>query len=171
MSRGIKWLKASVGSSDHTVTARAICRKRLSFMQSLKIWKTFGKGWSNRVADIEVIGEGDPDAYMRQLIEAGASMAVLTAAEGGATAYTRRGSAHVPSRCGRLVDTVGAGDSFMAALLFRLQSDQALSRERLSAYEPAGLVDLLTFAQAAAAYTCARTGAVMPTREDIGVMV
>lgn len=123
------------------------------------------------VADIEVIGEGDPDAYMRELIEAGASMAVLTAAEGGATAYTRRGSAHVPSRCGRLVDTVGAGDSFMAALLFRLQSDQALTRERLSAYDPAGLADLLTFAQAAAAYTCARTGAVMPTREDIGVMV
>ncbi|MBW8640375.1 secretion activator protein [Hoeflea sp. WL0058] len=54
VSRGLKWLKASVGSSDHTVTARAICRKRLSFMQSLKIWKTFGKGWSNRVADIEV---------------------------------------------------------------------------------------------------------------------
>lgn len=54
VSRGIKWLKASVGSSDHTVTVRAICRKRLSFMQSLKIWKTFGKGWSNRVADIEV---------------------------------------------------------------------------------------------------------------------
>ncbi|MEO4040237.1 glycosyl hydrolase 108 family protein [Hoeflea sp. CAU 1731] len=54
VSRGIKWLKASIGSSDHTVTARAICRKRLSFMQSLKIWKTFGKGWSNRVADIEV---------------------------------------------------------------------------------------------------------------------
>jgi len=54
VSRGLKWLKASVGSSDHTLTARAVCRKRLSYMQSLKIWKTFGKGWSNRVADIEV---------------------------------------------------------------------------------------------------------------------
>ncbi|MEO4045259.1 glycosyl hydrolase 108 family protein [Hoeflea sp. CAU 1731] len=52
VSRGLKWLKAGVGSSDHTVTERNICRKRLSFMQSLKIWKTFGKGWSNRVADI-----------------------------------------------------------------------------------------------------------------------
>ncbi|MEO4045252.1 glycosyl hydrolase 108 family protein [Hoeflea sp. CAU 1731] len=54
VSRGIKWLRAGSGPADHTVTVRNICRKRLSFMQSLKIWKTFGKGWSNRVADIEV---------------------------------------------------------------------------------------------------------------------
>lgn len=56
VSRGRKWLIAGAGSNDHSVTVRRICRARLSFMQSLKIWKTFGKGWGRRVADIEAKG-------------------------------------------------------------------------------------------------------------------
>ncbi len=32
---------------------KALCAKRLSFMRSLAIWKTYGKGWSARVAKIE----------------------------------------------------------------------------------------------------------------------
>lgn len=56
VSRGKKWLKASVGSSDHTETVKKICRARLSFMQSLKIWRSFGNGWGRRVADIEARG-------------------------------------------------------------------------------------------------------------------
>lgn len=56
VSRGRKWLLASAGSNDHSETVKRICRARLSFMQSLRIWKTFGKGWARRVADIEVKG-------------------------------------------------------------------------------------------------------------------
>lgn len=56
VSRGKKWLKSSAGSNDHSVTVKKICRARLSFMQSLKIWKSFGKGWGRRVADIEARG-------------------------------------------------------------------------------------------------------------------
>lgn len=56
VSRGRKWLLASAGSNDHSETVKRICRARLSFMQSLKIWRSFGKGWGRRVADIEVKG-------------------------------------------------------------------------------------------------------------------
>lgn len=56
VSRGRKWLLASVGSDNHAETVKRICRARLTFMQSLKIWKTFGTGWGRRVADIEVKG-------------------------------------------------------------------------------------------------------------------
>lgn len=56
VSRGLKWLKAAAGSNDHSVTVKRVCRARLSFMQSLKIWQTFGKGWGRRVADIEARG-------------------------------------------------------------------------------------------------------------------
>lgn len=52
VSRGLKWLHASVGGSD-VQTIKNICAKRLGFMQSLKIWKSFGKGWGRRVADIQ----------------------------------------------------------------------------------------------------------------------
>lgn len=64
VSRGRKWLAEAVGSTNHAETVKRICRARLSFMQSLKIWKTFGKGWGRRVADIEVKGVAMALAYM-----------------------------------------------------------------------------------------------------------
>lgn len=54
-ARAKKWLAASAGGSA-VQTVKAICARRLGFVQSLKIWKTFGKGWSRRIADIEAKG-------------------------------------------------------------------------------------------------------------------
>jgi len=34
-------------------TIQALCATRLSFMRSLKIWETFKRGWSRRVAEVE----------------------------------------------------------------------------------------------------------------------
>ena len=42
VSRGRKWLLASIGGPDHE-TVKRICATRLSFMRSLKIWNTFGR--------------------------------------------------------------------------------------------------------------------------------
>lgn len=56
ISRGLKYRNqtADIAKADERV--KAICRARLSFMQGLKIWNTFGKGWGRRVADIEARG-------------------------------------------------------------------------------------------------------------------
>lgn len=57
VSRGRKWLLASLDNQDrHDRTVKAICAARLSFKRGLAIWKTFGKGWTNRVVDIEAKG-------------------------------------------------------------------------------------------------------------------
>lgn len=58
VSRGRKWLLASLDKADrHDRTVKAICAKRLGFVQSLThLWKDFGRGWSNRIADIEATG-------------------------------------------------------------------------------------------------------------------
>lgn len=56
VSRARKWLLASVGSDDDAETVKKICRARLSFVQMLKTFKHFGKGWLRRIADIEVEG-------------------------------------------------------------------------------------------------------------------
>lgn len=57
VSRGRRWLVASLDKgNDHVKTIKGICARRLGFVQSLKIWKTFGKGWGNRIADIEATG-------------------------------------------------------------------------------------------------------------------
>lgn len=53
--RAKAWLLASVGGSDDK-TVKRLCAKRLGFVQSLKIWKTFGRGWGKRIAAIEAKG-------------------------------------------------------------------------------------------------------------------
>ncbi len=54
-SRAKKWLYASIGGTD-VQTVKRICAKRLGFVQSLKTWVTFGKGWTNRITAIEAKG-------------------------------------------------------------------------------------------------------------------
>lgn len=55
VGRSKQWLLASLGGTPKD-TVKKMCAKRLSFLQSLRIWKTFGKGWARRVADIEAKG-------------------------------------------------------------------------------------------------------------------
>lgn len=53
--RAKQYLLASVGGTD-VQTVKKVCAKRLGFMQALKTWKVFGKGWARRVAGIEAKG-------------------------------------------------------------------------------------------------------------------
>ncbi|MCK9549610.1 glycosyl hydrolase 108 family protein [Aquamicrobium sp.] len=54
-ARAKTWLYASIGGADHE-TVKRICAKRLGFVQSLKTWVTFGRGWGTRIAAIEAKG-------------------------------------------------------------------------------------------------------------------
>jgi lysozyme family protein len=69
-SRAAKYLQRVVGvpldgkigpktiGATETLSAsaviRALCKDRMEFLQSLKTWRTFGKGWSRRVNDVEL---------------------------------------------------------------------------------------------------------------------
>ena len=53
-ARAKQWLAASVGGSSID-TIKRVCAKRLSFVQGLKTWATFGKGWGRRIADVEAL--------------------------------------------------------------------------------------------------------------------
>lgn len=44
---------AAADSADAAALARAICRRRLAFLQRLTRFTTFGQGWSRRVAAVE----------------------------------------------------------------------------------------------------------------------
>lgn len=57
VGRGRQWLLAGLDKQDrHDRTVKNICGRRLGFVQGLKHWKTFGRGWSNRIADIQAKG-------------------------------------------------------------------------------------------------------------------
>jgi fructokinase len=76
----------------------------------------------------------------------------------------------VPAVPCTLVDTVGAGDSFQAALLAALAEQQALSPEALRGLDAGALSNALTMASRAAAITCSRRGADLPRRTDLYAM-
>lgn len=49
---------AALGRADPRATVKAHCARRLSFVQGLKIWDAFGKGWSRRIATVEATALG-----------------------------------------------------------------------------------------------------------------
>jgi fructokinase len=74
---------------------------------------------------------------------------------------------HRPGLAVDVVDTVGAGDTFQAALLARLDETGKLERAALSGLTADEVADLLDFAVQAAAITCSRRGADLPYRRDL----
>ena len=107
------------------------------------------------------------DELAREWLAAGVALVVVTRGGEGAQAWTaaRRGSAE-PVRVD-VVDTVGAGDTFQAALLTALAERGLLSRQALATLCDADLAAVLAFASRAAAITCSRRGADLPRRAEL----
>ncbi|KMO31674.1 ribokinase [Methylobacterium variabile] len=97
-------------------------------------------------------------------LAAGVALVVVTAGPDGARAYRSGGPMiAVPGRKVAVIDTVGAGDSFHAALLARLARDGRLTRAALAALDGEAIGALVAEAVAAASLTCTRLGADLPT--------
>ena len=90
------------------------------------------------------------------------TLVVVTRGEHGATAFTETDNLEVVAPRTDLVDTVGAGDSFMAALVAVLL-EWGTPRE----LDARHLRTLLDAAGLAAAITCSRRGANPPTRREL----
>ncbi|MFY9953071.1 PfkB family carbohydrate kinase, partial [Bradyrhizobium sp.] len=67
-----------------------------------------------------------------------------------------------------VVDTIGAGDSFQAALLFALRAIGRIKNGALAQVNAGELDRALSFAAACAAFTCSRAGADPPRHFDVG---
>lgn len=96
-------------------------------------------------------------------------LVVVTHGPEGASAFTPDFSVHRPATRVEAVDTVGAGDSFMAALLAILDdwNVPADGPGALDALDEDHIGLLLHGAMIAAAVTCSRRGADPPTRQEL----
>ncbi|MFL5953787.1 MAG: carbohydrate kinase family protein [Gaiellaceae bacterium] len=113
----------------------------------------------------------EPEAVLDRVLVLGPRLVALTLGRDGAIAASADGRARVPAMPVIVVDTVGAGDSFGAALLAALFEQGAL---KPGAPRPLGdslLEHALTYAVSAAAITCTRTGAVPPSRAEIDAWI
>lgn len=81
VGRARKWLQKAIGPHDASETVRRYCRQRLSFVQGLRTWRVFGRGWSRRIANIEAIGVARATAAQSASGEAVAEKLTMHAAE------------------------------------------------------------------------------------------
>ena len=109
----------------------------------------------------------EPGSIARNWLAAGAGVVIVTQGQDGAEAFGSFGRVAVPATPVDVVDAVGAGDTFQAALIVGLAERGARSSGPLRALGSDDFTELLTFATQAAAIVCSRRGADMPTRSDV----
>jgi fructokinase len=125
-----------------------------------------------RMSDVDfefLYGGGDHAGRAKSFIEAGASLVVVTRGIKGAQAWHKQaGVVEVEAPTVNVVDTIGAGDSFQAALLFALRAIGRIKSESLAQTNADELRRALSFASGCAALTCGRAGADPPRQADVG---
>jgi fructokinase len=121
--------------------------------------------------DLRLLRSDAPEEEVCRELLAGrhTELVVLTRGGEGATAYTEGATVRVPAPRVDVVDTVGAGDSFMAAMLAMLSDWDVMSggEGALRALDDSRVELLVRGAATAAAVTCSRRGANPPTRREL----
>lgn len=118
--------------------------------------------------DLPLLHPGrDLDSIASEWLARGLRMLVVTRGAKGAIGWTRNVRVEAPGVPIELVDTVGAGDSFQAALLAWLDERQLLNEAALGAIDASQMQQALQFAILAAGSTCSRAGADLPRRNDL----
>jgi fructokinase len=113
---------------------------------------------------------GDEPIHQRAgtLLARGASLVVITRGNSGAIAWhAGAGQIEVAAPKVEVADTIGAGDSFQAALLFALHKQGRLARQQLKDIGADELRRALSFAANCAGLTCTRPGADPPWSHEI----
>jgi fructokinase len=118
--------------------------------------------------DLELLFPGDAlESAVTRWHSRGVQLVVVTRGAKGALASLRGETFEVPGRKVKTVDTVGAGDTFQAALLCGLEETGKASKAGLEALGVDDCRRLVDFAIAAAAVTCSRRGADLPRRDEV----
>ena len=139
--------------------------------------------WQSRVeelihlADILKVSDEDlelmypdiqPEVIVEKWLATGLKMAVLTRGGEGSTLYSTQGQVYIETPEITVMDTVGAGDTYQAAILdsvgdlveqFGRSWSEELSLDKLN--------EIGHYAAAAAAITCSRQGADLPSKQEI----
>ncbi|MEE4308080.1 carbohydrate kinase [Pseudomonas alliivorans] len=110
----------------------------------------------------------DPETIAKGWLNRHTHLVIVTRGTQGASIFTREhGTWSIPAKSVVTVDTVGAGDTFQAALLTFLTERQADTPKALSEITKEMLDQMLEFAASAAALTCTRVGPDLPYRDQL----
>lgn len=158
---------------DRERASRVVCldpNVRPALIGDSEAYRTRIEAWVHQ-ADIVKVSQQDlawlcPDdpieAIARRWLRTGPSLVVVTAGAEGAVGFTRADFVESSTPQVQVVDTVGAGDAFSAAMLAWLLRQERLNRERLADLSANDLGELLSFANRVSAIACTRAGADPP---------
>ncbi|TMB44441.1 MAG: carbohydrate kinase [Chloroflexi bacterium] len=144
-------------------------------IQDIDAYRTRLENWVRRAdvvkasrADMAWLYPNDPvERSARNWLELGPSLVIVTLGSEGSVGFIRAETVEVPGSPVTVVDTVGAGDAFSAAMLAWLHYQGCLNRDLLPELSSQRLAQLLRFANLASARTCARAGAEAPYRYEL----
>ncbi|VVN02536.1 5-dehydro-2-deoxygluconokinase [Pseudomonas fluorescens] len=112
--------------------------------------------------------EQDPQRVIEGWLQHRCQLVFLTRGGEGATVFSRHhGSWSVPACEVKMADTVGAGDTFQAALITWLTEHQLDSVGGVQSLQRQQIDGMLKFAVRAAALTCSKTGPDLPYRHQL----
>jgi len=119
--------------------------------------------------DLHLLYPGQtPESVLQGWLQHRCQLVFLTRGGDGATVFSRQhGSWSAPAVKVVMADTVGAGDTFQAALIAWLTEQQLDSVEGLQQLTREQISSMLTFAIRAAALTCSKTGPDLPYRRQL----
>lgn len=124
-----------------------------------------------KMSDVDfayLFGEEPYQQRASALLGEGTSLVVITRGNSGAIAWhAKAGEIEVEAPKIEVADTIGAGDSFQAALLFALHKQGRLARPELRDTGAEELRRALSFAANCAGLTCTRPGADPPWSHEI----
>ena len=113
--------------------------------------------------DLRWLSPDEPvEAVAERWLEAGPAIVVITRGTEGSTVFARSGRLDAPAEPTTVVDTVGAGDAYMAGLIAGLHREELLNVERraqLRAIDLVALGRVVATATERAAWTVGRAGA------------
>ena len=148
---------------------------RLAIEPDLDLWRSTFKAFASTATlikasdeDIEgLFGKNNEEKFAAECFSHGASIVYITRGAEGASVYTSDGNqATAKSKPVSVKDTVGAGDTFQASVLHWMAANNHIADDGTLQ----GTVDTnasLEFALKAAAVTCSRFGADLPTLDDV----
>jgi fructokinase len=118
--------------------------------------------------DLNWFGEaGSHEDVVRNWLDRGPTLIVVTHGSEGAVGYTRDHKVTVVPDKVEVVDTVGAGDTFNAGILASLHEQGLLSKEAIADLPEDAVHKALALGAKAAAVTVSRAGANPPWRHEI----
>ena len=115
-----------------------------------------------------IFSNDNPKDSAINIIKSGASLVFVTLGKKGAFVVNKELEIiEVPAKEIEVIDTIGAGDTFAAALITQLLENSWINKNELEKLKTTDLTAILTNCALAATITCSRQGANPPHRHEV----